>query len=119
MTTAASFKSVSRPTRNEAVQFCIDIWRETFAQAKAAGKADYFAVQDAHDGYREAMPDLTSFSEIQDFIACVGRGILIKAIDESEASKLLVAARIASQAFASSEKAVLKAVSQSQAGFAA
>ena len=119
MTTGASFKSVSKPTSNEAVQFCLDIWRDAYDKSRAAGKTEYFASRDAHDAYREAMPDLTSFSEIQDFIACIGRGILIKAIDDSEASKLLVAARIASQAFASSEKAVLKAVAQSQAGFTA
>jgi hypothetical protein len=119
MTTGASFKSVSKPTTNEAVQFCLDIWRDAYEKGMAAGKTEYFAAQDAHDAYREAMPDLTSFSDIQDFIACVGRGILVKAINDSEASKLLVAARIASQAFASSEKAVLKAVAQSQAGYSA
>ena len=119
MTTGVSFKAVSKPTHNESLQFCLEIWKDVYNQGRAEGKTDYTASQEAHKAYREAMPDLITFSDIRDFIACVGRGILIQAIDQDEASKLLAAARIASQAYASSEKAVLKAVKQAQAGYTA
>ena len=119
MTTGVSFKALSQPTRNEAVQFCLETWKDAYDQGRAEGKSDFSASQAAHQAYREAMPDLISFHDIQDFIACIGRGILIKAIDKSEASRLLSAARIASQSFALAEKAVLKAVARLQSGAAA
>ena len=119
MTTGVSFKAVSRPARNEAVQLCLEIWKEEYEKFRARGESDYNSSQAAHLAYRDAMPEPSSFQDIKDFIACISRGILIKAIDEYEASRLLSAARIASQAFASAEKAVLKAVAQLQSGAAA
>jgi len=119
MTTGVRFKALSQATRNPAVQFCLEAWQDEYNKGRAEDKSEYSASQDAHLAYREAMPDLVSFADIRDFIACVGRGILLKAIDQDEAARLLAAARIASQAFASSEKAILKAVKQSQAGYAA
>jgi small ligand-binding sensory domain FIST len=112
MTTGVSFKAVKKPTSNEAVQFCLEIWRETYQSRKEKGESEYFASKAAHDAYREAMPDLTSLQDVQDFIACVSRAILVEAIDHEEAAKLLAAAKIASQTFALAQKAELEAVSQ-------
>jgi hypothetical protein len=105
MTTGVSHKAVALPSRNQAVQFCIDLWKEEYNKLLAKGKTDYNAADAAHEVYREAMPDLISAESVRDFIACVGRGILIRAIDENEATRLLIAARIATQAFAAEHKA--------------
>jgi hypothetical protein len=119
MTTGVSFKAIKRPTSNEAVQFCLEIWKEAYDKAITQGQAEYFAGKAAHDAYRDAMPDLTGLAEIQDFIACVGRGILVGAINQDEAAKLLAAARIASQCFTAAEKAVLRAEASLQSSSAA
>ena len=119
MTTGVSFKAIKRPTVNEAVQFCLEIWKEAYDKAISQGQAEYFAGKAAHDAYRDAMPDLTGLAEIQDFIACVGRGILVGAINQDEAAKLLAAARIASQCFTAAEKAVLRAEASLQSSNAA
>lgn len=105
MATGVSFKAVKQPTRNEAVQFCLDIWRDEYNKQRAAKESEYAASQKAHNAFREAMPDLIGETDIRDFIACVGRGILIGAIDTDDASKLLAAARIASQSIAAERKA--------------
>lgn len=115
MTTGVFFKTLKRPSANEAVQFCLEIWKEAYDKAISNGKTEYFASKDAHNAYRDAMPDLTGLAETQDFIACVGRGILVGAIDQDEAAKLLAAARIASQSFTTVEKAILKAGASLQA----
>ncbi len=106
MATGVSFKAVKQPTRNEAVQFCLEIWRDEYNQQRAAGNTEYTAGQQAHKAFREAMPDLIADSDIRDFIACVSRGILIGAIDAPNAAKLLAAARIASQAILAEQKAI-------------
>ncbi|WP_058188367.1 hypothetical protein [Terracidiphilus gabretensis] len=118
MTTGVSFKAIKRPTSNEAVQFCLEIWKEAYDKAISRGTQEYFASKAAHDAYRDAMPDLTGLAEVQDFIACVGRGILVRAIDQDEAAKLLAAARIASQCFSAAEKAVLRAETSLQSSSA-
>jgi hypothetical protein len=109
MTTGVSFKAVKQPATNETVQFCLEIWKEAYARSLAEGKSGYFAGQDAHQAFREAMPDLIGSGDIHDFIACLGRGMLIGAVEPEIASKLLAAARLASQSIASAESNALKA----------
>ena len=45
------------------------------------------------------MPSLGSPRDICDFVSCVAHGLLIGVLDESKASRLLYAARIASTSF--------------------
>lgn len=105
MTTGVSFKAARQSSRNQAVQLCLEIWRHEYNQQRAKGKTEYTAGQEAHQAFRDAMPDLISETDNRDFIACVGRGILIGAIDTADASRLLAAARIASQSIAAERKA--------------
>jgi small ligand-binding sensory domain FIST len=119
MTTGVSFKAIKRPATNQTVQFCLEIWKEAFDKAISQGKSEFFAARAGHNAYRDAMPDLTGLAEVQDFIACVGRGILFGAIEQDEAAKLLAAARIASQTFTVVEKALLKAATGPQSSNAA
>jgi hypothetical protein len=94
--------SITLPERetstNPAVQRCLDAWHETFDALIAAGKEDWSASKPAHKAYRRAMPDPENERSIQDFIACVSRGILIGAISDKDAARLLYAAQVARQA---------------------
>ena len=45
--------------------------------------------------YRLAMPPLSGYQNICDFIACAGYGMLLGAIKESNGAKLLYAAQVA------------------------
>jgi len=88
-----------RPTStNPAVQRCLDAWHDIFDDLTAAGKEEWAASKPAHKAYRRAMPDPESEQSIQDFIACISRGILIGAIDDQNAARLLYAAQVARQA---------------------
>jgi hypothetical protein len=73
---AVSFAPETAPHRNPAVQRCLDA------------------------PYRQAMPDPIGLQNIQYFIACVSQGLLIGAIQESNASRLLYAAQVASTVLA-------------------
>ena len=49
----------------------------------------------ARDVYRKAMPPLTGRENIQNFIACVAHGMLMKIIEPADATRLLYAAQVA------------------------
>jgi hypothetical protein len=86
------------PGVNPAVQHCLDAWQETLDRQVANGIDEYSAARSAHKAYRLAMPNPDSDQTIRDFIACVSRGILIGAIKDSDAARLLYAAQVARQA---------------------
>ena len=56
---------------------------------------DFFARQRAALAFRLAMPPLSGYQNIQDFIACVTYARLQKIIDREDASELLHAAQVA------------------------
>lgn len=84
--------SAPTPSTSAAVQRCMNAWNQVMS---AKPKPDFFTRIDAGEAFRAAMPELTSVPDIQDFIACTSRGILLGAIDEKQAPKLLSAAQIA------------------------
>ena len=86
------------PDINPAVQHCLDAWQETLDRQVANGMDEYSAARSAHKTYRLAMPNPDSDQTIRDFIACISRGILIGAIKDTDASRLLYAAQVARQA---------------------
>src|ERR1700761_2619836 len=86
------------PDMNPAVQHCLDACQEGFDQQVANGKDEYSAARAAHKAYRLAMPNPDNDQTIRDFIACVSRGLLIGAIQDTDASRLLYAAQVARQA---------------------
>jgi hypothetical protein len=73
---------------------------------------EYDAAEKAGEAYRAALPPLTSRDNCRDFIACVAHGILLGAIPESSAGKLLYAAQVALGAVSAEEK------SRESAGYA-
>ncbi len=99
-----TFPQPYEPGVNPAVQHCLDAWQEVFDQQVVGGKDEYSAARAAHKAYRLAMPNPDSDQTIRDFIACVSRAILIGAIKDSDASRLLYAAQVARQACAAPAK---------------
>jgi hypothetical protein len=62
------------------------------------------AASKAAEAYRAALPPLTTGDNCRDFIACVAHGILLGAIDDKNAGKLLYAAQVAIVANSADEK---------------
>lgn len=94
----AASPTAPTPSANSAIQRCLDAWSQIM---NATPKPDYFTQKDAGAAFRAAMPELTSLPNVQNFIACVSRGILLGAIDEKHAPKLLSAAQMALRSFSS------------------
>jgi hypothetical protein len=86
----------SSPARQiPAVALCCDAWEAAFLAVRAKGKDEYWARRAAEQAYRDAMPPLSGYQSICDFITCAAYGIVMGAIDDANGSKLLYAAQIA------------------------
>ncbi len=89
---------------NRAIARCArafqDAYREEFA--KQGFKID--ATDKACEAYRALLPPLTSRDNCRDFIACVAHGMLLGAIDDKNAVKLLYAAQVALAACCAEER---------------
>lgn len=83
----------SAPPENPAVARCLDAWEQVYNDLVAKGKS--CPSIDAAKAYCKAMPPLSGYENIRDFIACTAQGILIGAIDATRSSKLLYAAQVA------------------------
>jgi len=81
---------------NPAVARCCMAWKEAIEADQAEHGKAY--PRDSRHVYCQALPSLTGYHSICDFIACVGHGLLLGAFDEKTASKLLYAAQIAMSA---------------------
>ena len=83
------------PARNAAVQSCCQARQRSLQQSEQAN-AEYLATKiRASEAYCTAMPDLSGYANIGDFIACVAHGMLNGAISPIEGPKLLYAAQVA------------------------
>ena len=80
---------------NPAVARCVDIWERAYQAHTMKRNTGYNPDNIAGKAYRRAMPPLTGYQNICDFIACVGYGLLIGAVHEDSAGKLLYAAQVA------------------------
>jgi hypothetical protein len=90
---------MSDPAPTSAVQRCCEAFHHTTAAELAKGTDDYTARKLASHAFRNAMPFLTGYANIRDFIACVAHGILLEAIDSKLGAKLLYAAQVALGAY--------------------
>lgn len=98
-TLSAAQPSTPSLAPNAALKRCMDAWNVLYLPSIAKGYSDVTASRDAAHAYRAAMPTLTSPHNVSDFIACTAHGLLIGAIDEKRAAKLLYAAQVASGAY--------------------
>ncbi len=80
---------------NPAVACCMEAWARVYKAEKAKHKSDFAASQVAEKAYRDAMPPLSGYDNIRDFIACVANAMLIGAISDNQGTKLLYAAQVA------------------------
>jgi hypothetical protein len=85
----------SAACENTAVARCLNAWERTYQAEKAKRKDDYDATEEAHKAYHDAMPPLSGYENIRDFIACIAHAMLINAIRDDQGSKLLYAAQVA------------------------
>ena len=80
---------------NLAVVRCCEAYVLAYRAAKKLDKSNYTTTEEAQKAFRAAMPPLSGYDNIRDFIACTAHGILIGAIEVADSSKLLYAAQVA------------------------
>jgi hypothetical protein len=81
--------------KNAAIAHCCEAWKRRYKAEKANDEDDVFAAHYADESYRDALPALTDYEGIRDFIACVAHGMLIEAIQYKYGTQLLYAAQVA------------------------
>ena len=74
---------------------CVKAHNKARSEAYARTENRFTAKDAGASAYRNAMPPLVGAENIRDFIACVAQGLLIGAIENKDASKLLYAAQVA------------------------
>jgi hypothetical protein len=97
---------------NPAIARCAKAWEDAYRARIENGGVRFEANDDAAHAYRAALPPLTNRDNCRDFIACVAHGMLLGAIPENNAGKLLYAAQVALGAVGAEEK------SREMAGYA-
>ena len=80
---------------NPAIARCLNGWACAYKLEKAKKDDHYEAVRKGNHGYHKAMPRLSGYENLRDFIACVAHGMLIGAIDGDDGTRLLYAAQVA------------------------
>ena len=85
----------SPASANPAVARCCKAWSRLFHAELAEGEIGMVAASKAAKAYRNAMPPLSGYDNIRDFIACTAHGMLLGAILGDEGAKLLYAAQVA------------------------
>ncbi len=87
--------STHPPARNAAVQGCSQAYKTIYEGSRKKGLDNYDSKEKATEAYRNAMPDLSGYENIRDFIACTAHGMLLEVFDSIEGAKLLYAAQVA------------------------
>ena len=80
---------------NPAVAHCVSVWERANKEALAKGRSSISASIDANKAYCNAMPSLSGYENIRDFIACTAHAMLIGALFGEQGTKLLYAAQVA------------------------
>ena len=80
---------------NFAIARCTTAWEKAYRAQIDKDGFESDAVREAGQAFRAAMPPLTTRDHCRDFIACVAQGMLLGAISEKNAGKLLYAAQVA------------------------
>ncbi len=81
--------------KNPAVALCNEVYLKIHKATRDQTRNLYTAERCAGIAFRLALPPLSGYQNICDFIACVGYGILLGAIKEKNSGKLLYAAQVA------------------------
>jgi hypothetical protein len=97
-------KSAMPALDNPAVAHCFEVWKTIQDLLRAEGHTHATSDYEAARAYRHALPPLTGYQNIRNFIACVNYGILIGAIKDPISTRLLYGARVALSAVDPQEK---------------
>jgi hypothetical protein len=81
--------------QNPAVARCLRARKRVYDKTLAEGTASGTASYDADKAYCKAMPSLSGYENIRDFVACTAYGMLIRVFLDDHAAKLLYAAQVA------------------------
>ena len=77
-----SAEQASAPvSQNPAVLICCNAYHTTYEKAIAAKHGNVFSELEAEAAFRAAMPPLSGYQNICDFIACTAYGLLIRSIN--------------------------------------
>ena len=96
LSTAESLEADFYPSlKNPAVALCTEVWQKIHAATLERTRCVHTAERCAGKAFRLAMPPLSGYQNICDFIACAGYGMLLGAIKEENGTKLLYAAQVA------------------------
>jgi hypothetical protein len=94
--TAESPEAAFYPSlKNPAVALCTEVWQKIHAEPLEQTRNLYTAERCAGKAFRLAMPPLSGYQNICDFIACAGYAMLLGAIKNESGTKLLYAAQVA------------------------
>jgi hypothetical protein len=80
---------------NPAVDRCMNAQKSAYHAEFAKCEDECDALEAAENAYREAMPPLSGYNNIRDFIACVVNAMLIGVIADNQGTKLLYGAQVA------------------------
>jgi hypothetical protein len=83
------------PARNPAIQRCCDARDRSLEQSREQNLDDYHTRDRAEKAFQEALPDLTGYENIRDFIACISYGVFSGDIHQIAAPQHLYAAQVA------------------------
>ena len=98
-------KGANAALQNPAVARCCEAWQRAFQDVMSKTDNERDARDWAEKAYRNAMPALSGEEGIRDFVACAAHGLLIGAIKEERATKLLYAAQVATTTLARAHRA--------------
>jgi len=82
-------------TRNQAIQRCCDARDRSLEESFEQGLSSSQTKERAEKAYRDALPDLTGYENIRDFIACIAHGVLTGDIHPIEGPRHFYAAQVA------------------------
>jgi len=89
---------------NPAVALCVEVWQKVHRATWEQTCNPYAAERCAGKAYRLALPPLTGYQNIRDFIACASYGILLGAIKPGIGTKLAYTAQVALLALSQQSK---------------
>jgi len=83
------------PARSAAVQRCCAARDRTLEEFRARNAEKFEAREQGAKSYRNALPDLSGYENIRDFVACISHGLLSGDISTINSPQYLYAAQVA------------------------
>jgi hypothetical protein len=91
----AEANAKERPTQNAAIVRCLRAWQRAYKKTYTDPESDYHAKRAGDRAFLRAMPPLSGFENIRDFVACVTYALVVDVLRQKDAEALLISAKIA------------------------